>query len=93
MPHGLVYLSSKLQKEICFELITHFIADTDTVSLQAEIILELVFRSRCRHNGSLQFKGAAWQITLLSDILYFIADTDTEKYNFQMLSAMNLDKR
>ena len=60
---------------------------------QTNIILELLFRSRCRHSCSLQFKGG--RIADKSDFgNYFdlIADADTEKYNFRTMSTMNSDK-
>ena len=58
------------------------------------ITLELVFHNRRRHSCSLQLKGGQ-----IADINYFgndfdlIADTDTEKYEYRIISAMNLDKR
>ena len=90
---GGAYRSSKWhyrQRKIFFELIMHFIADTDT----DENYLELIFRSRCRHSCSSQFWGS--RIADNNDVgnnFDFIADTDTEKYYFRIVSAMNSDKR
>ena len=40
------------------------------------------------------FCAAAQQIECVFGIIfYFIADTDTEKYDFRIVSAMNSDKR
>ena len=78
------------QRKIIFELIMHFIADTDT----DENYLELIFRSRCRHSCSLQFWGGRIaDRNCFGIIFYFITDTDTEKYYFRIISAMNSDKR
>ena len=55
---------------------------------------ELFFRSRCRHSCSLQFWG--WRIADRNHFgitFYFIAETDTEKDYFRIISAMNPDKR
>ena len=59
-----------------------------------KIILELIFRSRCRHSCSLQFWGGRIADRNCFGItFYVITDTDTEKYYFRIISAMNSDKR
>ena len=75
-----------------FELIMRFIADTDTDENYSGINF---FRSRCRHSCFfLQFPGG--HIANKNDVgnsFDFIADADTEKYYFRIISAMNPDKR
>ena len=55
------------QRKIIFELIMHFIADTDT----DENYLEFFFGSRYRDSCSLQLGGGgAQQIKIVLDIIY-----------------------
>ena len=90
---GKKYRSSKWhyrQRKIIFELIMHFIADTDTDI----IYFGIIFCSRCRHSCSLQFWGGRIaDRNCFGIIFYFITDTDTEKYYFRIISALNSDKR
>ena len=62
--------------------------------MQTNILLEINFRSRCRDSCSLQFRGGRIaDNNYFGHNFYFIADTDTEKYYFRIISTMNLDKR
>ena len=74
-----------------FELIMHFIADTDT----DEKYFGINFGSRYRHSCSLQPRGGGGiaERNCFGNNFYSISDTDTEKYFFQIISAMILDKR
>ena len=77
-------------EKIIFELIRQFIADPDT----DQNYFGINFRSRYRHSWSLQFGGGRIaDENYFGHNFYFIADTDTEKYYFRIISAVNSDKR
>ena len=77
-------------RKIIFELIMHFMADTDT----DENYLECFFGSRYRDSCSLQPGGGGIaDQNCFGHNFHFIADTDTEKYYFRIISAMISDKR
>ena len=60
------------------------------------MFLEWIFRSRCRHCCSLQFWGGRTADKIHKSYFRhnfdFMADTDTEKYYFRIIPAMNSDR-
>ena len=79
------------QRKIIFDLFVHFIADTDTdencfeINFSWQIQIQWFFA--VRGGGHIADKNN------VGNKFGFIADTDTEKYYFRSISAMNSDKR
>ena len=68
----------------------HFVADTDT----DENVFGINFGSRYRQLFFAASRGGCIaEPNRLGHNFYSIADTDTEKYYFRIISAMILDKR
>ena len=73
-----------------FKLIWHFIADTDT---DEHLVLEYKFRCRSRHSCSSQLRvGSITDRNCFRQSFVFLADTDTKKSYFRVISVMNVAK-
>ena len=74
-----------------FESIMPFVADTDTDEKHFGINFSLQIRTQLFFAASRS--GRIADQNIVGHNFDFIADTDTGKYYFRIISAMNLDKR